>query len=191
MNSPQSKPLTTSRVLRMFIGLTLFCFSLTVLFFGMRSVMEIGGFCAVGGPYEIKYECPEGVAGLMAPAPIFMLIGIFLYASAASNLAFPIIFFWSAIFISLGWNFLELGLNPPGGEGVAVAWLVNAVIFGIMGLGPLLAVIPMRKKVSKTKPPSPLAAADVSNTRTLLILMHIVGIVGGVYGGIYLFRIFT
>ena len=35
---------------------------LTVLFLCMRSVMDIGGSCASGGPYEIANPCPAGFA---------------------------------------------------------------------------------------------------------------------------------
>ena len=38
------------------IGIFLVAVGLTVLFLGMRSVMEIGGYCASGGPYEIRQE---------------------------------------------------------------------------------------------------------------------------------------
>ncbi|MCC7365406.1 MAG: SHOCT domain-containing protein [Dehalococcoidia bacterium] len=46
---------------------------------------------------------------------------------------------WSALFLSLGWNFLEYGLDPPGNGTSADAWgwLLCAVIFGLMGGVPL------------------------------------------------------
>lgn len=36
----------------------------------MRAVMDIGGFCAEGGPFEIRQRCPEGV-------PLIMVMGVF------------------------------------------------------------------------------------------------------------------
>jgi len=45
---------------------------------------------------------------------------------------------WPALFLGLGWNFLEYGLNPPGDGGWAWAWLVCGVVFWAMGGGPLL-----------------------------------------------------
>ena len=35
--------------------------SIVVIFLGMRAVLDIGGFCAEGGPYEIQTHCPDGV----------------------------------------------------------------------------------------------------------------------------------
>ena len=34
---------------------------LTLLFFGMRAIMELGGFVAVGGPYEVAHPAPDWV----------------------------------------------------------------------------------------------------------------------------------
>jgi hypothetical protein len=44
--------------------------SLTVLFVGMRAVMDIGGSCGSGGPSEIAHPCPGNVGALM-PAAIW------------------------------------------------------------------------------------------------------------------------
>jgi hypothetical protein len=46
---------------------------------------------------------------------------------------------WPALFLSLGWNFWEYGLDPPGGDGVDAGWIVCGVIFVLMGGLPLLA----------------------------------------------------
>jgi hypothetical protein len=45
---------------------------------------------------------------------------------------------WPALFLSLGWAFLEAALAAPGG--VAWGYLVCAVLFGLMGGLPLLAL---------------------------------------------------
>ena len=44
----------------MFVSLAGVAAGLTALFLGMRRVMEIGGFCAEGGPFVIQHPCPEG-----------------------------------------------------------------------------------------------------------------------------------
>ena len=46
---------------------------------------------------------------------------------------------WCAVFLSLGWSFLEFGPSPPGG-GTAWGWLVCAVVFVLMALSPLAVV---------------------------------------------------
>jgi hypothetical protein len=50
---------------------------------------------------------------------------------------------WSALFLSLGWNFAEYGVHPPGG-GVGWGWLVCAVVFIAMGAAPLLLWLGVR-----------------------------------------------
>jgi hypothetical protein len=39
------------------------------------------------------------------------------------------------LFLALGWNFIEFGLDPPGGEGTVWGWLIPGVLFWVMALG--------------------------------------------------------
>lgn len=128
------------------IGATGLALCITLLWWSMRAVMEVGGVCAQGGPYEIRVECPDHVAWLM-PAAIFagMAMGAVFAAGllsinrAAAGVA---ILAWVGLFCALGWNFLELGVNPPGdGGGVSVGWLICGVVFVVMGLVPLAGAI--------------------------------------------------
>lgn len=120
-----------------------FTFALTMLFMGMRGVMNLGGFVASGGPYAIAHPAPTWV--WVMPVSIWVgLILIFANAMAVKrggglNL---IALAWPALFLSLGWNFFEFGFNPPGGgPHWAWGWLVCGVVFFLMGGVPLLAVI--------------------------------------------------
>jgi hypothetical protein len=46
---------------------------------------------------------------------------------------------WPALFLSLGWNFLEYGVDPPDGSANVVwGWLFCGVLFVLMGGLPLL-----------------------------------------------------
>ena len=51
---------------------------------------------------------------------------------------------WPALFLSLGWNFLDYGLNltTKSGSGVNGGFLVCAVIFILMGAVPLIWLLP-------------------------------------------------
>lgn len=115
---------------------------LTLLFFGMRGVMDLGGFVAQGGPYEIAHPAPDWV--WIVPAAIvggFLVGGINLMAAHRAggySLVLPV---WCVLFLSLGWNFLEYGLRPPDGDGLAWGWLVCAALFLVMGLAPLLGSV--------------------------------------------------
>jgi len=113
---------------------------MTMLFLGMRDIMDLGGFVASGGPYVIAHPAP-GWVWVMPLSIVLGLAAAFGNAVAASrahgfNLAVAA---WPALFLSLGWNFLEYGVHPPGG-GVAPAWLVCAVVFFALG-GPVLYVV--------------------------------------------------
>ena len=118
---------------------------LTVIYLGMRSVMEIGGACASGGPYEISTPCPDGVPLLMVGGiwGLFIFGGLtaWFVGQLGSNYIGILAFVWCALFLSLGWNFLEYGLDPPGADdGPVGGWLVCAVLFALMGGLPLLAL---------------------------------------------------
>jgi Short C-terminal domain len=125
------------------VGMGGLAFTLTTLWLSMRAVMGIGGFCATGGPYVPAVECPDAVVAL-TPLSIF---GLFIFGGLAAwggaSLGGPwlglIALGWPALFLSLGWNFLDFGLHPPGGDGEIVwSWLFCAAIFGLMGGVPLI-----------------------------------------------------
>jgi hypothetical protein len=135
--------LTLRRILVMFIGLAIVSAGLTLVFMSMRAVMDIGGTCASGGPYVIAQPCPDSAVALMPLGIVGGLIGLWMYAAASSRLPGPrlTLLAWSALFLSLGWNFWEYGLNPPdGSEGVVWGWIICGVVFVAMGGLPLLGL---------------------------------------------------
>jgi hypothetical protein len=124
------------------VSLVAVTMALTMLFLGMRAVMDVGGFCAEGGPFVIGVHCPEGIPLVMVSSIWGGLIAAGVYAWATISRRIPsfVGLLWPALFLSLGWNFLEYGLDPPGDGGVAVGWLVCAALFFLMG-GPVLFVV--------------------------------------------------
>ncbi|MEP7157987.1 MAG: hypothetical protein ABI797_01045 [Chloroflexota bacterium] len=134
------------------VGVALLTACLTLVFLAMRAVMDVGGFCAEGGPYEIQTHCPEGVVVLM-PLAIFGGIGaaaLMAWKGAQIGGIFVALvgLAWPALFISLGWNFLEYALWPPPPDtGIVLGWLIPGVIFVIMGAVPLLLVLPSRRAI--------------------------------------------
>lgn len=125
---------------RLVVGLAGTAAGITSLFLSMRSVMGVGGFCAEGGPYAIEVHCPKGVGWLMPVSILGGLIMLALYALAARRVPGPhlLLLGWPALFLSLGWNFWEFGLNPPVGDGLAWGWIICGVVFVLMGGAPLL-----------------------------------------------------
>ncbi|MDP9342269.1 MAG: SHOCT domain-containing protein [Actinomycetota bacterium] len=140
-----------------FIGLAGVACSLTLLFLGMRSVMQIGGSCASGNqPFVVSHPCPAGVALLM-PASIWgglIFVGVYVWQTSRYHSPSLLVLIWPALFLSLGWNFLQFGLNPPGGvPGVSGGFLVCAVLFGLMGGVPLLYGLPATIRHFTGRPP--------------------------------------
>ncbi len=115
--------------------------SVTLMFLGMRSVMDVGGMCASGGPYEIATPCPD-VAGPTLTLGIFGWFagaGLLVWGSGSLGGAWRIapVLAWSALFGALGWNFLEYAFAFGG---VELGWLIPGVVFEAMAIVPLAVV---------------------------------------------------
>ncbi|MFH1474452.1 MAG: hypothetical protein ABIG85_01185, partial [Chloroflexota bacterium] len=116
---------------------------ITLLFLGMRAVMDIGGMCAEGRPYSIETICPEGTAFATLIGILGGLASLLLAAWKGSSIgegAVSVLFLgWPALFGVLGFNFLQYGFDPPGDDpGWAWGWLVCGVMFWAMAFGPLV-----------------------------------------------------
>ena len=134
-------PLPLARVAGYLLGIAGLAFCIALLWLGMRAVMDLGGFCASGGPYEIAVECPDAV---IATTPLsilggFLAAGLIIWGAAGLPGAWMSLVFlaWPALFLSLGWNFLEYGFFPPEG-GWVWSWLFCGVLFVLMGAVPLV-----------------------------------------------------
>jgi hypothetical protein len=119
-------------------------FCITLLWFGMRAVLDLAGSCASGGPYEISVQCPDAV---IASTPLSIFGGIaalFLMLRGGAGLGgswISLAFLaWPALFLSLGWNFLQYGFFPPHGDWVW-SWIVCGVLFVVIGGVPLVVAI--------------------------------------------------
>ena len=124
------------------IGVFVFAVGLTLVFKGMRSVMDVGGYCASGGAYEIRQECPSNVWTL--PVGIFVGLAGVAFVIAGTFRGGPklVALAWPALFLALGWNFLEYAFDPPPPDtGVVWGWLICGVVFVAMGGIPLLFVV--------------------------------------------------
>jgi len=124
------------------VGVFGITFALTGVWLGMRAVMDIGGSCASGGPYEIATPCPQGVDVLLVLGIPLGIVsaGVMVWKGSLLGPAYAglVALAWPVLFLSLGWNFLEYGIRNPLGEGVELGWLIPGIIFVIMGGVPLL-----------------------------------------------------
>jgi hypothetical protein len=124
----------------------------TVILLSMRAVMDIGGACASGGSYVPVRPCPDGVPALMTIGMLglFGFGGLGLWAGAQVGrgwAALPLLA-WPGLFIGLGWNFLEYGIRPPGGQsGPEIGWLICGVVFVATGAIPLVIALAARHEL--------------------------------------------
>lgn len=119
--------------------------AITLVYLSMRAVLDVGGFCAEGGPYDIRVHCPQGTPGIMMGSIWggLILAGVYAYCAARWGITSFVSLLWSALFLPLGANFLEYAFYPPGpGGGVVWGWLICGVLFVAMGGLPLLVVLP-------------------------------------------------
>jgi hypothetical protein len=115
---------------------------LTVLFLGMRAVMDIGGSCGAAG----TPSCPGHVGGLV-PAAIWgglIFAGLYLWQCMKHHVPSFVSLLWPALFLSLGYNFFDYAFRNST---VAAGFLVCGIVFGLMGGLPLLYAIPHLWKV--------------------------------------------
>jgi hypothetical protein len=128
--------------------------ALTTIFLSTRSVMAIGGACASGGPYAVTTPCPKGVPWLMVGSiwgglALALLLSVTATRVGAPDLAWLA---WPGLFLSLGWNFWEFGLDPPGEQPVVWGWIVCGVLFVVMGGGPVVLAVLGRNEMSTSRP---------------------------------------
>jgi hypothetical protein len=121
--------------------------SITAVYLGMRDLMvESGGACASGGPYVIANECSSGQVALLSGGLVAMLVFAGVHAAVehwadGPRIGWPAIV--AVLFLALGWNFIDLGLDPPREDGSSAGWLVSGVVFWLMAAG-FLAPAAMR-----------------------------------------------
>ena len=131
---------STRTVLLYLIGVAGLAFSIALMFIEMRAVLDVGGSCADGGPYVSRQPCPQGT-WLMFLA-IFGGFGwgaLAFWAGMSIGGRYGAVPFlaWPALFCTLGFNFLQYGVAPPGGGGVELGFLIPGILFELMGGIPL------------------------------------------------------
>lgn len=186
----QGTVLPPGSVIGLFFSAAFLAGCLTLLFLAMRGVMELGGMVASGGPYAIEHPAP-GWVWLFPVTIIAGLISAFAHAKFQHDAGGPpmALLAWPALFLSLGYNFLDFGLNPPGkGAGVAWAWLVCAIMFFGLALGPVVMAIFKALPALRAGSAKPVAP---SGKGAFLILWNVAAAALGVWGGVFLFRVMS
>ena len=141
--SPRAAALTVACVLIVAVALTW-------TYLVMRSVMNVGGACADGGPYVSAQPCPDGSWLMALGVPMLLIFAMIGTVSASSvgapNLLVPM---WGVLFGTLGWNFLEYAFKGPD---IVWGWLVCGVMFWAMALPAFVFMLAqLRSMVSKPR----------------------------------------
>jgi hypothetical protein len=130
-------------VLLVLVGVFGISASITLIWLGMRAVMDIGGACADGGPFVPVQPCPAGAPAALTLGMLgifgFGALGIYAGAQIGGGWAGLPLLAWPALFGSLGWNFLEYGLTFEEGA-IVWGWVIPGVIFILMAVVPLWVV---------------------------------------------------
>jgi hypothetical protein len=130
------------------VGMAGIAGSITVVFLGMRSVLDVGGQCASGGPYVIAVPCPDGTWTL--PLAVFAGLGFAFLAAAGGSKIGGIYatlpgLAWVGLFCSLGFNFLQWGIAPPADPTVdtsgGLVFVGLGLMFEVMGIAPLVTTL--------------------------------------------------
>jgi len=105
------------------------------LYFPMRAVMDVGGYCAEGGPYVIETHCPEGsTLFLTLGVPLWMAGAFIGFVAATVSAPFPIFPGWALLFGALGWNFMDYALHADPSGAIVPSWLICGIMFWLMAL---------------------------------------------------------
>lgn len=126
------------------IGAAGFAASLTAVYSGMRDLMiNSGGACASGGPYAIQNQCTGGqvtllMGGIFAGLFFAGLLGWASSRYAGGSFLGASLLMWGALFGALGFNFMQLGLDPPEQMTGGFGWIASGVVFWLMALGGLI-----------------------------------------------------
>jgi hypothetical protein len=165
--------------------------ALTTLYLGMRGIMRLGGFVASGGPYAITHPAPGWVwvmpvSIILGLTSVFVSFGIGRKIGGLNLMALS----WSAVCLSLGWNFMEFGIKPHAAEGPVWGDIISGAVIILIGAIPLILIILVvlsSLRNGKQSPPVPGRAAQNRGWGFSLILqLTAVGL--GVFLGSHFFK---
>lgn len=162
---------------------------MAVLFMGMRGVMDLGGFVARGGPYEIAHPAPDWVWVVPVSIMTGFLFGGLHIVGASRARGFALYgFVWVALFGSLGWNFLEYGFDPPEEMGAEYAWgwIVSGVVFFLMTVPAILGAV-WRMLPSTRERFAGLPVRGLMTGGVAYLIGHAVAIPAGIAAGVAFF----
>lgn len=106
---------------------------------GLLALLDVGGFCAEGGPYVIEQRCPTGVLPAVGlGVPLLFVVG-FAYVLALPTSWKPLIgLAWPVLFVALAVSFLISAFFLT--DSFQVAPFVVGVMMAGIGIGPIFLI---------------------------------------------------
>lgn len=144
----------------------------------MLQLLDVGGFCASGGPYVIRQECPDGVIPVLgAGIPLLFVFG-FAYAIALpAGWRFLLVWGWPILFLIMAAAFIISAFTAPD-QGFAVAPFITGILMAAIGIGPMLlglSIIPTPGKAASS------GESSAKGSLALQIAFIALGGVGGYF----------
>jgi hypothetical protein len=121
------------------LGIAAGAAAITMLSLILRSVATVGGSCADAGPSASAQPCPSDTGTtllLVFGCAVLCLVAV-TWGASVLDAPMPLPLAWPALFLTLGWNFLWDGFDPPMGEDLAVGAVVSGVFFALLGVAAL------------------------------------------------------
>lgn len=99
------------------------------------------GACIAGGSNSSFLRCAPGMIPALGVTAGLGAVGLGLTLGTVRRrpLPNPLPLAWAAMFLVVGWFFLDDGLIHPGEQGVRIGFIVIAVVFAGLAFAPLLS----------------------------------------------------
>lgn len=188
MDDPHEEA-NVSSVVKVFLGVLLFFAALTQLWLATRVLMSIGGFCSEGGPYLVTTPCPKSLT-IFTPLSIIVLIaarGLYISSQFSKGPRWEFVF-WTILFLSVGWNFIEFAFTD---EGLVIGNLIPGIILMLLGVGLYLIMWAELPRIILGEPDEPDMETPLILSRASRIAIHLVALALGVLVGYFSFTIFS
>jgi len=122
------------------LGIAAGAAAITLLSMLLRSATAVGGSCADGDVVLGDQPCRShtGTALLLVFACALVCLLAVSWGASVLGAPRPLFLAWPVLALTLGWDFLRDGFDPPMGEGLALGYVVGGVVFLLLGAAPLL-----------------------------------------------------
>lgn len=160
-------------------GVALAAWAITLMFLLTRSVLDVGGRCAVGGAFEIRVECPDAVSLLMPGSIVVGMVGVWLMVVGSLTFPGPHLWplAWPALFGTQAWLGVEFGVFR---NGFRSGPLLLGLLFAALAFFPARALVrrpeSRRSLIADPGPRTAPAWATIRRMQALTMMAIVIGV---------------